>query len=83
MIIYDTTFYKEPCLTKFEGGMAELQARHGTYKSFEKAKKIVRRELLSKLKEIKNEIDELDAISSPNDLDFVPNPYTGYLKARG
>ena len=82
MILFDTESYSEPRLSKFEGRKTELIPSQGTYKSFEKAKKIVVKNIKDRIKDLQEELKEVEMIKSPEDIDFVENPYTGYLRAK-
>ena len=83
MIIYDVDnpwVSGSPYLSKFEGRMSELGEKHRTYKSFEKAKKIVLDDLNEELTNLKKKIAKVESIASGDDLEMQRNPFTGYLR---
>lgn len=82
MILFDTTYFGEYRLQKFEGRKCDLVPSQGTYKSFNKAKYIVIKNLKAQIKELEKELMEVESISSPENMEFTENPFTGYLREK-
>lgn len=81
MILFDTTSYGSPSLSKFEGGMDELKPSQGTYKSFKKAKGIVVDSLKVQIKNLEQELSYVESINNQDELDFSACPFTGYIRS--
>lgn len=83
MILFDTTLFKEPELTKFEGRKDCLNpSRDGTFKSFNKAKAVVVKSIEEKLRDLNEQLEVVKSIKSADDLEFVHNPYNNYLRSK-
>lgn len=82
MILFDTMYYDIPKLRKFEGVRRETTNDRRITKSFSKAKQMVLKAIDARISELEALKKSVEGIESEEDLDFSPNPYTGYLRSK-